>query len=175
MSIIELLESISKNVRNSFDHINRGGCGVFASIVASELQQIGFNCNLRIITWDEYEYDFPNNLTTKNVHQCAPILSINHVIVEVFDEENEYPIYFDSDGIINKKHGKIQPLSNNFIEDYGSCLYKKPVDLSVMDELIECYEWNTTFDRSQIPQMKGTIKRLFNVFNISKKARYHTA
>ena len=154
-----LLLEISSYVSNTFTDVNRGGCGVFANIVAKQLHN--HYCGaFEIKVANQYvDIEAPINyvideLGLKSLKQWNDNDIVCRHVVLVFDEGSKRTLtMFDSEGFDNIKRTNM----NNPYEWYAGSLTLKQLD----DIASKKSGWNNTFDRAQIPEMKICIKKIF--------------
>ena len=145
------IDNIMKKMRNNYEDINRGGCGITAALIATHLEKLA---KIRIVTYggegdvDKARHNVKNNSVIEyNIHD----IRFCHVWVEFRWKGRWYTI--DSDGIrkrsdMYKKYCK--PSKGHFT-------------VEEMNEIGGREEgWNSMFDRDQIPNMKRMLERNFN-------------
>lgn len=141
---------VCKTVHESVEYLNHGGCGVFAFLLGSTLNQFE-NCQVKVKVVDYYgnfhkrvEFAVPEDFTnvdnwTKNG------LNFNHIILEV---KLKYckPFYLDSTGVYQHEGILVGSLDLIHIEA-----------ISKVNR-----GWNSTFNRKQIPKIICYIKSFFD-------------
>lgn len=159
-----LINSIAQNltdINHVIPNLNRGGCGVFAHALGSELEKNGFDVKIISLGFSRPFFN-PNDIvenlkrTNKEVspytlHQNG--MGLCHLLVEVNDGDER--IYLDSNGI------NVPVEEDDVIEFQDRCFF---IDgrMSVEDcGIIANIEsgWNNAFDRTFVPKVYDFVKK----------------
>lgn len=149
------LVDLADDILDRFPTINDGGCGVFAALVAAELQHY---YKIRIIA-------FSDEAKRNNIDEIRPIVDakniydwkdngckFNHVVVEITDNNGRL-WHYDATGV--------------FPNDGSICYYYDKLEGSLtIAEITELADsplgWSREFDRKLIPDLKAIIHKHFH-------------
>lgn len=157
MNIVNLVYKIQNSV---FDikNLNRGGCGVFAALVAKRLNRLGIPAVVRIGNWDAS--DRPNileqALTNSNPVNMDNLrnwkVGFDHLIVEFTHEGKTY--HMDSDHFHEAKER-----TTNF----DTPIYRGHLTPKQALVIARSKRWNWTFNRKQIPAMIRALNKAIKI------------
>ena len=147
----EEVDDIMSAVNSKYSHINRGGCGIMASIIGKNLSKF---VDIKIVTGGgKGNIDKARNLVSNNTlpeYESHDVI-FRHVWVEFRWEGKWYAI--DSNGIFTRR--KIR-------KRWGQTS-KGSFTVEEMEEIgTSTAGWNTLFSRRQIRGMKNLMARRFN-------------
>lgn len=163
MSLIVLLNELGSEANNRFSTLNRGGCCVFAGLVAAELDARGYPVQGRVAA---YKAGTPNPPTITEARKWVKTntpaewnaygIVFGHVGIEFYDGENTY--LYDSNGCVDPEElldgmhsfeGRLTTLELNELWQNNGPLNGYSIS------------WNTNFDRNNIPDLKKLVERHF--------------
>lgn len=130
------------------DYINAGGCAVFAAFMGQCLMRYGI-VRIAVADDDELVRGINLNKVRKQVENNSPNewhsndVRFGHVIVEFKYKGHTYHI--DSTGVNDK---------SKFTAYGGYKLFAGRLTVQEVTELASHEEWNPTFERGHIPEMK---------------------
>ena len=161
MKLIKFLDDVGVLVNSKIHELNRGGCCVFASIVAQRLSEF---CEVRIAVGTDW---LDNDDTTidevrEQVSSNSPNewnnygVDFGHVIIEFDYDGSTY--HYDSNGVTS-----VQRDTSTF----GMPILDGYLTINEAVELASHAEWNPKFDRSQIPKLEKIIIKEFDKFTKS--------
>lgn len=148
-------------IEEGIERINWGGCGVFAVALIERMLNAG-------IPKDEISlvvYGYNGNR-----------INLNDVETELDEHKiNKYDLHTWNDAGVNFGHVMVgwndhvfdcemspDSIENNQTWEYGYSMYSGSIGLEVMRELAyNGTDWNTVFDRTQIPKIENIIDRCF--------------
>jgi hypothetical protein len=157
------IENISAEIENTIIEINSGGCAVFAVELVKRLNLIGF-VNAKLRTYG-YAYN-TKGVIINNVEQ--EILATNGALPNLTGEWNDNGVWFnhvrvewqnrlwDSEGACSLRHGRSW--------GWGSVIQDGDISVPALDLLCKPQRnWNDTFDRKQIPNVKAIMDKHFTL------------
>lgn len=160
VNLKELLAQI-QDTTSQFENVNRGGCAVFAALVAKRLTKIGVPVVAKVSS-----YAFANHtaiddtarlgkeLTRSNLQESG--LAFCHVSLEIPIDGTKH--YFDSENLtLAIEAGQEEPTCG-FVMTHGGL---NPIQIS---NIARTKNWNYTFSRRQIPNMIKALNKVFASF-----------
>lgn len=148
-NVIVALNEIGNKIATRFENINRGGCCVYASLIASHLSSL---VPLRIKVVGETYNDTIDNIrklvTMNTPHEWNKKgLEFNHVIIEFDFGQNTY--HYDTSGVqlASESGWRLIPGSLTCAEATELASHRKG--------------WNTAFDRDNISGINEIITDFF--------------
>jgi hypothetical protein len=146
-----LAEAISDNI----EYPNSGGCGVIAAKVGSALQKLGVDCEVVTPTYRAESVPMQVRFRVQQIGSCKDWdrngLNRNHLAVRVKHKKSTF--CWDSDGLTKK-------------DKFGTGGYPAPSKFGEGLTVEECKKissrqkgWNSTFCRSQIPQITKLVNK----------------
>lgn len=164
-SALTFFDNLSDRVKKNIKDVNKGGCGIFAAMIKRECDKKGWQCNIKVLNLFEdlvedvsrYSSSYEDFIVAKQE------LHLNHIIVEIFHPQEIIPIYFDSDGIINRCYhtSKLRPYNNGIHKWSDYIVAPGNLDLNLLTKLNKWYDWNDTFDRNQIEPLRCLVRSTF--------------
>lgn len=159
--LIILGHTVSENIKN----INIGGCCVYASILAKELEKYFpyFNINLKVAA----DFNYSNNIEeirkriTKNTSREWYNFGIDfqHIVIEI-QYKNNFIITDSENTLISNEIFNSVPYDGRKLYFYkGRLSIKDGIELSK-----DANNWCNFFDRDQIPKMQKIIKKEVTTF-----------
>ncbi len=152
-NIVDTLNRLGHAAETSVNYLNKGGCCVFAALVGRELVNRGYVVKGVVVSFGPREGkcrldDVRRRTGNTDLVDWYNDLSFNHVGIE-FRADGRTRRY-DSNGVV----GGSDPLLH---------MNAHPDRLTV--EELEAFaadpNWNTCFDRKQIPKLKKLVKQYF--------------
>lgn len=153
------LTKFAKSVKRKYPDINRGGCGVFAALIAKRLQQF---YPVQIVVFGE-EGDSSIDVIRSKVSTNLPKvwqsagINFNHLVIEFIDDNGD-KWHYDATGI-HAPDGSIW--EDRQIPGYVT-----------VDEVIELASvqegWNYTFNRKMIPELDNIVQDFFGNYGLLK-------
>lgn len=163
MNIIDQLNALAAEVRESTSDLNSGGCGVFAAMVGKALIQKGipascFACYDTV--WDDMRHAGNVDEARANVSDPADLyewndndVSLSHVGVEFV--ANGETLWYDSNGVVKPSRsftrGTWIVQDGRFTVEEMEAMAERP------------HNWNDWFDRSQIPDIQHLVEERLHV------------
>lgn len=147
----QTLIHFAERMNKAHPMMNYGGCAVFAVHMAKRLQHV-VPTRIKLFSWDKHDL---NAIRAKlndplDIDQWYPhVHSFSHVIVE-FDL-NDKTYHYDSEGLREAQDS----WCGNELSD-GEFTVEEMSSFAGAPN-----QWNTTFNRARIPQVKRQIKNLF--------------
>lgn len=162
MDIIKQLDKLGKNVLNSVPYINKGGCAVFATMVAKSLNSKGIPASLFSCYDTEWGAVYIGGVDEArgNVSDIGDLYEwnsngvwLNHVGVEFELDGKLY--FYDTHGVTKPASSFIHPewivQDGRFTVEEMEALAERP------------HNWNQTFKRKYIPQIQQLVEEHLNV------------
>jgi hypothetical protein len=150
--VIYHLEPALPQVKKKFPSINFGGCGVFANLLANELDKLGVKYK---IVW----------IGSHRRHKKIIKQTFNHYGgLVTLNEFNEQEVFLAHVMIkIGKTYIDASGVYNSFKETQWSY---RCVICDITKEQLEFITltsigWNTSFNRNQIPRVEKEVKKIF--------------
>lgn len=157
--LIRVLNTLATDLDATFEHINHGGCGATAALVGAHLERMGLVCDVATPDYGEV----PGRVRNK-VYDRSDVeewdrngVSRSHLVVR-FKIGPTVKLWDSDNGVFN--------------EHSPWCLTSKHMGLGL--SVRECDwisnlnvegNWNSTFDRDQLPDMKEMIDDALSVFD----------
>lgn len=160
--MINRIKSICKNVNSEIEHMNSGGCCVFASIITPYLMELGLKPKIRVANWNHKQPmigSIRKKIDTNDIKQWnSNDVSFGHVVVEVTCNDSKYLV--DSKNVMLKT-GHIEPTCNMKMMR-GELKLNEAVAISSKQS-----GWNPRFDREQIPRLRALVHSQFTLLKKS--------
>lgn len=156
MKLLDVFDEMKNEIAKEIPYLNYGGCGFFAFYSAKRLIEMGYECNILLLSYHENHYDFINKIENINAMKNNVIdsprvsLSAYHLIVE----SNGF--IFDSEYI--SKQYKLE--LHEIINDYFHVPYIGKY--SIEELAIALYQdktWNDCYDRYYNERLKQIIDK----------------
>lgn len=142
--VINFIAEEFQKINNSSYRINSGGCGIFAEFAYRSLVKVGLKPKLAVLTRPD---EMKKETVEENLKNNAGAFDIpfSHIVLVVGKH------YIDSTGAY-KDHTKI---NSNYADHL--CVVGMDVEL-LKDWNKNPYNWNSVFNRNQVPSIKKQIK-----------------
>lgn len=157
MNLIDILEKHTKLIRSQIYKINHGGCCVFASMIAEQLQHIVPTSITVLDDVTEISLDDARPYTNKNTIREWQIngVEFDHIIVEFVYNDNTY--FLDSNG----------PKLKDTFNTHDDTIVEGHLTIEEATSLAADDNWWPEFNRKHIPLMQRLINNLFVELNNS--------
>lgn len=152
MSLLkELGTLLPTKIGDEYEYVNRGGCGIFAYMLAEELTRIGIKNEICWLAFELFDME--------DFNKCSTLYELNnlgircvHVLVVVDGW------FIDCEGVFKSPEAAgWRGYDMNIISDY-----------KILERVVSNGQgWNNCFDRNQIPSMESDIKNIIS--NLSVK------
>jgi len=157
MSTKQNLNKLADKIRMDFPDINRGGCCVFAALVAKALQHyyptrvVAFNSS------PQFSIDEVRAKVTKN--SCKEWdrngIDFNHIVIEFTDPDDGDKVYhLDANGVFIADGS----ISSYLTQVKGHLTIKEACEIASLPD-----GWNPEFNRNNIPKIDKIIKKHFGL------------
>jgi len=150
--VIYHLEPALPQVQNKFPSINWGGCGVFANLLANELDKLGVKYK---IIWIGHEARHKKDIKDIFKHYGGQVSLIDfnnrdiylaHVMIKVGRK------FIDASGV----HKNLNDTQWGWYRLRHEITKEQLEFISLTSE-----GWNTSFNRNQIPRVEKEVKKIF--------------
>ena len=154
---MDCLSIIQHEIARTIRCMNNGGCGVFAYLIASRMEEYGLSPRIRVFSREnpagfgsieELEEELVNNNNNRLKEWNSHNLNFSHVMVQlddmIFDSDHTRQVHcYEQDGWLCSK------------------LVKGSIRIETMAELAHDAGWNMMYDRSQNGLVEKIITECF--------------
>lgn len=150
--VIYHLEPVLPKVKEKFPTINWGGCGVFANLLATELDKLGVKYKIIWIGDDsKHKKDIKRIFKDKGNDVCLldfnnEFIWVSHIMIKIGRK------FIDASGI----YENFKTTEWNHREVICE-ITKKELELISLSN----HGWNCSFNRTQIPKVERELKKIF--------------
>lgn len=170
MSVLRLIKTIGKDIESRYKDVNFGGCGVVALHLGRGLESIGVPCEVVVMSREEVYTDEVLSYKQENGRTCFEGMGAefgfdyNHILIKFKSRGRTY--FADSEGVYSSFSEAVEAFgADQRYEVYGVGLDDLEQEVKVKGN------WNTRFQRKQIPGIRATIAKHFRQY---KKANEKT-
>lgn len=171
MSVLRLIKTIGKDIESRYEDVNWGGCGVVALHLGRQLEGLGIDCEVVVMSREEVSTD--DVLQYKEENGSASFQGMadefcfdyNHILIKFKSRGRTY--LADSEGVYPSFSEAVEAFgADQRYEVYGVGLDDLEQEVKVKGN------WNTRFQRKQIPGIRATIAKHFRQYKkTSEKKR----
>lgn len=167
-SMVSTLQEMGLEIREEVPKLNWGGCAVYAALVGSRLEELGYI--VRGVVSDYYRKednltDLYNSIRPRNAHQWNKLSDYTHVLLTVdidnvtYLHDSDYTIEFGED-----------------VERDPTCrgiLMAGDIPVYALRSLASAKIWNYHFKRKEaFPIIERLIEKHLGTFERSRRSRY---
>jgi hypothetical protein len=161
MPIIQLLDQVAREVEFSVNsELNRGGCAVYAALVARWLKQ---ETPVDVAVSDDESWITIGEAREMGLTNTADLCEWNerglifgHVVLDFEHKGQRY--WYDSNGVV------AQDLTGGCDPTYHFPILAGRLTVEETIKLAREGNWNRQFDRNEIPKIKSIVDRLMSKY-----------
>ena len=173
-SMIRTLQEMGLSIRETIPTLNSGGCAVYAALVGSRLEELGYVVRGVVSDYEEQRNnlsDLFNSFRPRNTQQWRYLSHYAHVLLTI--EIDDITYLHDSDHTIaynnirtTDENIKIEPTCHGRLMDGDIPMY-------ALRSLASAKVWNSLFPRKEsFPIIERLIEDHLGTFERSRRARY---
>lgn len=175
MSVLRLIKTIGKDIESRYERVNSGGCGVVALHLGRQLEGIGVDCEVVVMSREEVSTD--DVLQYKEENGSASFegmadefcFDYNHILIKFKSRGRTY--LADSEGVYPSFDRAVNYFTKNSSNNVRYPVYGISLD-DLEKEVKNKDNWNTSFNRKQIPGIRATIAKHFRQYSKSNKKKW---
>lgn len=175
MSILRLIKTIGKDIESRYEDVNWGGCGVVALHLGRQLEGLGIDCEVVVMsreevsTGDVLQYKEENGSASFQGMEDEFCFDYNHILIKFKHRGRTY--LADSEGVYSSFEQAVRTFTRDCDEEVRYPVHG--ISLNDLEkEVKDGDNWNTTFNRKQIPGITATIAKHFRKYKKTNKKKW---